>query len=79
MLPSGLPTLTHKLLASRDIIVSSGSRAMYSIISRASLVLVSINCSIDVVDKFASVLLRLSYELLRRDKNGRRGVSCHLK
>ena len=56
--------------------VSSGSTTMFSIVSLASLVLVSILNQSMMSKQFASVLLRFSYELPRSDSNGRRGVSA---
>ena len=50
--------------------VSSGFRSMFSIVSLASLVLVSI-----FAKNFASILLRFSYELPGSNSTCRRGVS----
>ena len=55
--------------------VSSGSRAMFSIFSLASFVLVSIFAPSMLSKNFASLLLRFSYELPGSDGTGRRGVS----
>ena len=54
--------------------VSSGSRAMFSIVSLASLVLVSILAPSMLSKMFASILLRFSYEQPGCDSTGRRGV-----
>ena len=54
--------------------VSSGSRAMFSIVSLASLVMVSILAPSMLSKHFASNLLIFSYELLGRDSFRRRGV-----
>ena len=60
--------------------VSSGSRTMFSIVSLASLVLVSILAPSMLSKNFASIFLRFSYELPGSDSTGRRGVSalCNL-
>ena len=51
------------------------SRAMFSIVSLASLVLLSILAPSMLSKSVASILLRFSYELLGSDSIGRRGVS----
>ena len=56
--------------------VSSGSRARFSIISLASSILVSILAPSMLSKNFASNLLRFSYELPGSDSTGRRGVSA---
>ena len=56
--------------------VSSGPREMFSIVSLASLVLVSILALSILSKNFASVLLRLSYELPGSYSTGCRGVSA---
>ena len=56
--------------------VSSVSRAMFSIVSLASLVLVSILAPSMLSKNFASILFRFSYELPGTDSTGRRGVSA---
>ena len=60
--------------------VSSGSGAMFSIVSPASSVLVSILAPSMLSKNFESVLLRFSNELPGSDSNGRRGLSalCNL-
>ena len=56
--------------------VSYGSRAMFSIVSMASLVLISMLAPSMLSKNFASILLRFSYELPGSDSTGRRGVSA---
>ena len=56
--------------------VSTGSRAMFSIVSLVSLVLVSLLAPSMMSTKNARVLLRFSYELPGSDSTGRRGVSA---
>ena len=56
--------------------VSSGSRAMFSIVSLACLVLVSIMAPSMLSKNFARISLRFSYELPATDSTVRRGVSA---
>ena len=68
--------LVNKLFTSRDIMVSSGSRAMFLIDSLASLVLISMLAPSILSKNFASVLLGLSYELPGKVSTGHSGVSA---
>ena len=54
--------------------VSTGSRAMFSIVSLASLVLVSVLAPSMLLKNFESILLGFSNELPGNDSTGRRGV-----
>ena len=65
----------YKHFTSREM-VSSGSRAVFSIVSLASLILVSILAPWMLSKNFASILLKFSYELPGSDSTGRSGVSA---